>query len=235
MSNKFNPIIVVPTYNNPKTILAVINDILKYKYKVIVVDDGSDIKISKLLPKNSDIFILRHEQNQGKGQAILTGAKKARELGYEYFISMDGDGQHLASEISKLINCINSKNQIIIGARNFKIQNVPKKSKIGRSFHNFWIYINTGYKIEDSLTGFRVYPISILDLDIKCKQFNFEAEVLVKHYWKHKNINDTTIECFYPKPEDRVSHFNNITDTIAITLVHLNLFLQRVFFLKGFI
>ncbi|WP_258239231.1 glycosyltransferase family 2 protein [Arcobacter sp. CECT 8989] len=226
-------IIVVPTFNNPKTISNVIKDILNHNYKVIVVDDGSDIEVSSLIEKNEDVTVLRHEQNQGKGQAILTGAKKAKELGYEYFVSMDGDGQHLASEIAKLKACINSKNQIVMGARNFEIDNVPQKSKIGRAFHNFWIRLNSGYHINDSLTGFRLYPVSILDLNIKTRRFNFEVEVLVKHYWKHKNITDTIIECYYPTPEERVSHFDNYNDTINITLLHLKLFLQKIFLLKG--
>lgn len=231
--SKYNVIIVVPTYNNPKTISKVIEDIIKHNYKVIVVDDGSDTKVSSLVKENEKVTILRHKLNQGKGQAILTGAKKAQELGYNYFVSMDGDGQHLASEIHKLIDCINSENQIIMGARNFDIANVPKKSKIGRAFHNFWISLNSGYKINDSLTGFRLYPVSILNLNIKTRRFNFEAEVLVKHYWKHKNISDTIIECYYPTPEERVSHFDNYKDTVNITLLHLKLFFQKIFFLKG--
>lgn len=228
-----NIIVIIPTYNNPKTIKNVTDDVLKNNYKLIVIDDGSQIKVSDLIPSHPNIIILRHETNLGKGEAILTGAKKAKELGYNYFVSMDGDGQHLASEIYKLQNCITTDNQIVIGSRNFEIENVPKKSKIGRAFHNFWIKLNSGYDITDSLTGFRLYPVSILDLGIKSKRFNFEAEVLVKHYWKYKKISDTTIECYYPTPEERVSHFNNYKDTISITLLHLKLFLQKIFLLKG--
>src|SRR5690606_21894826 len=107
------------------------------------------------IKKNPDITILRHEINQGKGQAILTGAQKAKEFGYDYFVSMDGDGQHLAREIHKLLEARNEDEQLIIGSRNFDIDNVPVKSKVGRAFHNFWIRLNCGYDISDALTGFR--------------------------------------------------------------------------------
>ncbi|RXJ84819.1 glycosyltransferase family 2 protein [Arcobacter sp. CECT 8985] len=224
--------VVIPTYNNPKTIKKVLDDVLTHNFQVIIVDDGSDTKVEDLI-ENKNITVLRHEKNRGKGQAILTGAKKAKELGYDFFISMDGDGQHLASEIFKLVDAKNSQNQIVIGSRNFNIENVPTISKVGRAFHNFWIKLNSGYDIKDSLTGFRLYPTSILNLNIKCKRFNFEAEVLVKHYWKYKNITDTTIECYYPTPEERVSHFDNYKDTISITLLHLKLFTQKIFLLKG--
>jgi glycosyltransferase involved in cell wall biosynthesis len=219
-------IVVIPTYNNPKTIKAVVEDVLKHNYKVIVVDDGSDIPVSSLISKHEDVLVQRHQENQGKGSAIITGAKKAKELGYDYFVSMDGDGQHLASQIHKLIDTITAKDQIIIGARNFDIDNVPKKSIIGRDYHNFWIRLN------DSLTGFRLYPVSILDLGLKCDRFDFEVEVLVKHYWKHKDITDIVVECYYPTPEERVSHFDNYWDTIRNTLLHFRFFLWMLFGLK---
>ena len=223
-------IVVIPTYNNPKTINAVVNDVLKYNFNIIIIDDGSDISVNSLVSNNKSIHIVRHSLNMGKGQAILSGAKKAKLLGYKYFISMDGDGQHLASQLEKLIYCINADDQIIIGSRNFDIDNIPKKSKIGRAFHNFFIKLNTGYDINDSLTGFRLYPTSILNLNLKCTRFDFEVEVLVKHYWKYKNTTDTIIECYYPSPEERVSHFDNYKDTVQIILLHFKLFFQKFFY-----
>ncbi len=81
-------------------------------------------------------------------------------MGYTHVVSLDGDGQHLASQIEVLIDaCVNE--QIIIGARNFDISNVPKGSKFGRWFSNFWASWDTGHEITDSLSGFRIYPISI--------------------------------------------------------------------------
>lgn len=226
--------VVVPTLNNFKTIKAVAEDVLSHGYELVIVDDGSDAPVSDIVDiQNDRLHFVKHEKNMGKGQAILTGAQKIKELGYEYFVSMDGDGQHLASEVKKLADKIETDNQIIIGSRNFDIDNVPKKSKVGRAFHNFWIRLNTGYKITDSLSGFRLYPVSILDLNLKKRRFDFEVEVLVKHYWKHKKISDCVIECFYPDPAERVSHFDNYNDTMAIIVLHLKLLLVRVFLLKG--
>ena len=216
-------IVVVPTYNNPKTIANVAKDILENGYKLIIVDDGSSTKVSDLVEKHPDITILRHEINQGKGQAILTGAKKAKELGYDYFISLDGDGQHLPSQIEKILNACDGENQIIIGARNFDIENVPNGSKFGRWFSNFWACWDTEQEIKDSLSGFRLYPTSILDLDIRTLRFDWEMEVLVKHSWKGRLIKEVIIECYYPTAEERVSHFKKFWDTAAIVMVHIRL------------
>ncbi|WP_419777338.1 glycosyltransferase family 2 protein [Malaciobacter marinus] len=224
-------IVVIPTYNNDTSIQKVVDDVLSFNLKAIVVDDGYDTPVEKTLKPHPNLIILRHHINKGKGEAILTGARKVKELGYNYFISLDGDGQHLASQIEKIVQACNGENQIIIGARNFEIDNIPNGSKFGRWFSNFWATWDAEQEIEDSLSGFRLYPISILDLDIKTSRFDWEMEVLVKHAWKKRLIKEVTIECYYPKPEERVSHFKKFRDTAAIVIVHIRL-LPFKFFLK---
>ena len=225
-------VVVVPTYNNPLTINAVANDVLEHGYKLIIVDDGSDTPIADIIPSpHEKITILRHATNQGKGAAMITGAIEVQKCGYDYFVSLDGDGQHFASQIEKILFACDGADQIIIGARNFDINNVPNGSKFGRWFSNFWACWDTEQIITDSLSGFRLYPTSILDLIIKTKRFDWEMEVIVKHAWKGRLIKEVTIECYYPTPEERVSHFKKFWDTAAIVMVHVKL-LPWKFFLK---
>jgi glycosyltransferase involved in cell wall biosynthesis len=222
-------VVVVPTYNNPESIQKVAKDVLSHGYKLLVIDDGSNPKVE--LTEDANLTIIRHEFNRGKGMAIVTGAKEAQRLGYDYFISLDGDGQHLASQIESILEYCDDENQIIIGARNFDIKDVPNGSKFGRWFSNMWACWDTGQLIEDSLSGFRLYPTSILDLAIKTERFDWEMEVLVKHAWKGRLIKEKVIECYYPTPEERVSHFKNFWDTAAIVWVHIRL-LPLKFILK---
>lgn len=219
-----NTLVIVPTYNNPKTIQAVAADILAHKYTPIIVDDGSDIPIEDLFTNEEQkgIYFLRHEKNQGKGAAIITGMKKVKELGQSYGAAIDGDGQHLASEIQKLLK-VYQEGSITIGARNFELDHVPNGSKFGRWFSNFWACWDTGFEIQDSLSGFRIYPTSILDLPIQTTRFDWEMEVLVRHADAGGSINETLIECYYPTPQERVSHFNKFGDTMAIVWVHIQI------------
>jgi len=216
-------VVIVPTYNNPKTIKAVVTDLQNHSYEIIVVDDGSDEVIETMFEEDEkvNVHFLRHEKNSGKGSAIMSGMKKAKELGYIHAGSIDGDGQHLAQEMVKLTS-VYEEDSILIGARNLDMTNVPFVSKFGRWFSNFWARWDTGHPIEDSLSGYRIYPTSILDLNIKTSRFDWEMEVLVRHADSGGIIKEALIECYYPNPEDRVSHFTDM-DTLAIVWVHVQI------------
>ncbi len=220
--------VVIPVYNSPY-INEVIEDVLSYGYKVIVVDDGSDEAVKAL-----HVELIRHEKNMGKGEAILTGAKRAKELGFEFFVTMDADKQHISSEIQKLVDAYKSEH-IVIGCRNFDDEHVPKSSKFGRAFSNFWVNLETFKKLKDTQSGFRIYPISILDLNIKNRRFDFEIEVLALHSYSKKEIVDVDVECYYPPSDERISHFDKLKDNIRLSKIHSRLFMQRFFLLRGFI
>ncbi len=222
--------IVIPSYNSP-FIDDVISDVSKYNYRIIVIDDGSSKPI-KL--KNKDIEIIRHDVNLGKGKAILTGAKRVKELGGKFFVTMDADKQHLASEIEKLINAY-TDNTIVIGNRNFNNKTVPNSSKFGRKFSNFWVKLETFLSIGDTQSGFRIYPVSILDLPLKKKRFDFEIEVLVLHIYNGGKIVDVDVECYYPLKHERISHFDKLYDNIRLSFTHSMLIFQRYFLLRGWL
>jgi len=214
--------VLIPTYNNPKTIKNVVFDVIDHGYEAIVVDDGSDIEVESLFDNDEKehVHFVKHDRNRGKGAAIFSGVIQAKELGYTYVGSIDGDGQHLASEMQKLLSSY-KEGEIMIGARNFDLAHVPKGSKFGRWFSNFWACWDTGYTITDSLSGYRIYPVSIVNLDIKTSGFDWEMEVLVRHADAGGSISEVPIECYYPTPDERVSHFRKFDDTMAIVWVHV--------------
>jgi glycosyltransferase involved in cell wall biosynthesis len=227
--------VVIPTLNN-NTVFDVVKNVRKLGYEVIVIDDGSNPPLADRFDIDEKIHLITHPHNFGKGTALKNGAKKVKELGYSYFVSMDADGQHLASEIYKLTDAVKyGDDVIVIGARDFETDNVPKGSKIGRSISNFWAILDTSCKVTDSLSGFRLYPTSILNLPIKSVKFDWEMEVLVKHAWAKKGIIETGVQCYYPKAEERVSHFKKWRDTVSIVWLHVKLLPFRLLLFKGFI
>lgn len=222
--------IVVPVYNSPY-IKEVVEDILTHGYDIIVVDDGSTNKVELDL---KNVELLRHDANKGKGQAILTGAQKAKELGYDAFVTMDADKQHISSQIKKLLDNYEDET-IVIGNRDFSGDDVPNSSKFGRKFSNFWVMLETFKSLGDTQSGFRMYPVSILKLPLKNTRFDFEIEILVYHSYGCKKIKDVQVQCYYPPAEERISHFNKIDDNIRLTLLHTKLMIQRYLFLRGLV
>jgi glycosyltransferase involved in cell wall biosynthesis len=221
---------------NNETIFGVVKDARALGYEVIVVDDGSTPPLATRMSADERTHIITHPRNYGKGAAILNGAAKAKELGYSYIVSLDADGQHLPSEVEKLLRAAEGLDEVIvIGARDFDISNVPGGSRIGRAISNFWARLDTSCDITDSLSGFRLYPVSILELPTKRLRFDWEMEVLVRHAWLHRPIIETLVRCYYPRPEERVSHFRKWRDTMAIIWVHIRLMPLRMLLLKGYI
>ncbi|WP_321778444.1 glycosyltransferase family 2 protein [Sulfurimonas sp.] len=222
--------VVVPVYNSPY-IKEVIEDILNYNYFIIIVDDGSDVKFDF---KNENINLIRHSSNKGKGAAILSGAKRAKDLGFDFFVTVDADKQHIPSEIQKLIDAYKN-NHIVIGNRDFSSSTVPNSSKFGRKFSNFWVKLETLCTLGDTQSGFRAYPIDILELSLNNTRFDFEIEILAKHSFRGGKFIDVEVECYYPPADERISHFNKLDDNVRLSVMHTKLIIQRYLFLRGWL
>jgi len=229
--------IVIPVYNNPKTIQKVVADALKEQLFVFVVDDGSSIAVETLVKKNPNLKIIRHEQNRGKGEALISASLIAKEQGFEQMIALDGDGQHYPSEVQKFLSLIGD-DTIVIGNRKFE-EDVPNSSKFGRAFSNFWIFIESGRWLSDTQSGFRAYPLSILDLGLKQSHYDFEIEILIKHLWKKRPIKEVEIEVYYPPKGTRVTHFDKVVDNVRLSKLHSRLVFKNLlriltfFYYKG--
>jgi glycosyltransferase involved in cell wall biosynthesis len=230
MNNLINICIVIPVYDSPY-IEEVVNDVLSLGYKIVVVDDGSS---KAVIFDNTLIDVVTHNTNKGKGEAILSGARRAKELNYDAFITMDADKQHLSSELIKLVEGYEAES-IVIGNRDFESEHVPGSSKFGRKFSNFWVMLETFRNLGDTQSGFRLYPVSILELPLRNKRFDFEVEILVLHSYRGGKIIDVEVECYYPPHDERVSHFDKFHDNMHISLLHTKLMFQRYLFLRGFL
>lgn len=217
------PLIVIPVYNHGSTLRDVARRAMNYG-EVLIVDDGSSDGGPGEV-RDLDLTVISHDENLGKGQAILTAAEKARELGKTHIITIDADGQHFPEEIPNFIAAIRqSPEAIFVGSRNFAGQDVPGASKFGRSFSNFWLRVQTGIKISDVQSGFRAYPLEIFEV-VKTSEtrYAFEVEILVKSAWAGYDLKDLPIEVHYPSPEERVSHFDALKDNVRISLLNTRL------------
>ncbi len=220
--NKINICTVIPVYNNAETIKAVIDDALQYNKNLIVVDDGSNDAGKDIISAVKNIHLVRYAPNRGKGYALRSAFEKARELGYTHVVCMDADGQHLAKDLPAFDKAIHQNPEaVIIGARTFDSENIPGGSSFGRKFSNFWFRAETGIKLTDTQSGFRAYPLlKMQKFNWITKRYEFEIESIVRFAWRGGTIKEIPVSVYYPKPEDRVSHFRPYKDFFRISVLN---------------
>jgi glycosyltransferase involved in cell wall biosynthesis len=223
--------VVVPTYNNARTLSQVLESILKFTTQVIVVNDGSTDSTLAVIKQHPEVAVVSYEKNKGKGYALRQGFQKAAELGYEYAITIDSDGQHYADDLIKFLEMLEEyPKAIIIGARNMDQESVPRKSSFGNKFSNFWFWVETGIKRKDTQSGYRLYPLKALQaISFITRKFEFEIEVLVRSAWAGIDVVEVPVKVFYPEKEKRISHFRPVQDFSRISV--LNTVLVTITFL----
>jgi glycosyltransferase involved in cell wall biosynthesis len=204
--------IIIPAYNHGVQVRGVVEKCLELRLPVIVVNDGSTDSTPSVLASLSGVTVIHHQENQGKGAALLTGFAAALPFA-DWAITIDADGQHDPEDILSLISLIQTvpegQRPLVIGKRvGMGHGNVPWTSRWGRRFGNFWVWISCGKWLSDSQSGFRVYPLpQTLHLGTKARRYQFEVEVLVRAVWFGIPIIEAPVHAIYGSPEERVSHF----------------------------
>lgn len=230
-----NVCVLMPTYNNERTLKRVIDGVLQFTQHLIIVNDGSTDSTTKILEDYSTLQQIHFKENKGKGQALRQGFKHAESLGYKYVITIDSDGQHFPKDIPVFIDELEqaeNKNLLLIGARNMAQESVPKKSSFGNKFSNFWFWAETGIKLQDTQSGFRLYPIHhFKNLNFYTNKFEFEIEVIVKAAWNGSEVKNIPILVLYDETE-RVSHFRPFKDFTRISILNTWLVILTLFYIK---
>lgn len=235
LTNQWDQILlVIPSYNHGKTLRRLLDDVLIYPLSVLVVDDGSDDKTCDFLkPYEQKISVIRHHQNQGKGAALRSAFSFALEHGYRAMITIDADGQHFPQDLPALMDmALKNPDSIVIGSRDMNSPlagRVPGSSKFGRKFSNFWVWIETGYGLSDTQSGYRVYPVTRGVLaNISCDSYQAEIEVLVNSLWDGLSPVEVPVRVWYPPDGQRISHFRPFLDNFRLTKLHTLLCLKRI-------
>lgn len=214
--------VVIPTYNNGKTLEAVITGVQAYCRDIFVVNDGSTDDTAGILQRIPDIRVVTHPVNLGKGAGLRNGLTAAREAGFRYAITIDSDGQHYPDDIPSFITEIErTPDTLLVGARNLNADNMPGKNTFANKFSNFWFKLETGIKLQDTQSGYRLYPLNRLgSMKWFTTRYEFELEVLVAAAWNGVPVRDIAIRVYYPPEGERVSHFHPFRDFTRISLVN---------------
>jgi glycosyltransferase involved in cell wall biosynthesis len=211
-------VVVIPALNEERAIRGIVESVLAICPHVIVIDDGST---DRTIERIADLphTLIRHATPLGKGQGLRDGFRKARELGFDAVIAMDGDGQHLASDIPRLLAAARAHPEhIVIGARIRHRENQPTARRRANAVADWGISWGCALPIADTQSGQRYYPLAALELaDLAADDFVFEAALLIAATREKKlGVVSVPIESRY-QDEFRLSHFRPVRDVTRIT------------------
>jgi predicted LPLAT superfamily acyltransferase len=209
--------VVIPVFDNVRTVAAVVRGAFGHASTVIVCDDGSTDGSGDEAHRAGAV-VLRHPTNLGKGAALLTLLNAAEQRGFRYAISMDADGQHVAEDLPKFAEAaVSDSGALILGTRDLIEAGAPPSSEFGRRASNFWVWFESGLRVADSQSGFRAYPLpEVTALKPRGFRYVFETDVLLRAGWAGLKVQAVPIRVVYPT--DRVTHFRLYVDNVRIVL-----------------
>ncbi|MDR2773749.1 MAG: glycosyltransferase [Tannerella sp.] len=223
--------VVIPTYNNRKTLACVINDVLQQTTDIIVVNDGSTDDTAEILNGFSGKVaeVVSYMPNRGKGFALKSGFNRAEKLGYKGALTIDSDGQHLVADMETFVGYAEKyPGALLLGQRTVEGR-MPAKNSFANKFSNFWFAVYTAYRFNDTQNGFRLYPLaSMKGLRPLFPRYEAELEILVRSAWKGLAIVPVPAHVYYPPAGEHVTHFRPRKDFFRISALNLLFFILTI-------
>lgn len=214
--------IVVPAFDEEATIACVVAGCaaLPFVSDLIVVDDGSSDRTAALAGAQG-ARVLRHSRNLGKGASLALGMAAAVAGGAERVATLDGDGQHRPEDLARLLAAsLRWPGHVVIGSRRASGRAAPRARFLANRVADFWISWAAGHPIEDSQSGFRIYPASLVrrlaDRTPRERGFAFESEVLIEAARLGFRTAAVDIPTLYGEGLFRPSHFRPVADIARI-------------------
>jgi len=199
---------VIPAYNESVHIGGVVSQAIKI-LPTLVVDDGSTDNTGTIATKEGgQVFV--QIPNQGKGEALKRGFKEALNLGCDYVITIDADGQHDVQEAQKFISQYDATQpDLIIGYRNFN--HMPIIRRLANTIGRWSFSWAMGMKILDNQSGYRLMSSRLMEKVLESKEtgFEFEVEVIVTCVQSNFKIDWVPIKTIYGNEKSHIQPFHH--------------------------
>lgn len=229
-------LVLIPSYNTGATVYETVRAARAQWQPVWVVVDGSDdgtaAGLTALAASDPGLTVVVLPENRGKGAAVLHGLQMAAQAGFTHALTMDSDGQHPADLIPAFMRAsLQQPNAMVLGRPVFGAE-APLLRVRGRRISNWWTNLETlGAGIDDSLYGFRVYPIADLIAVMRrqpwMRRFDFDTEAVVRLAWRGVvPVNLAAPVKYLSAEEGGVSHFRYGRDNVLLTWMHTRLMLE---------
>ncbi|MBP5397397.1 MAG: glycosyltransferase [Bacteroidales bacterium] len=216
--------VVIPTYNNAGTVVDIVRRAQTFCEDVFVVLDGCTDNTRDLLEKlEEQPHLMVLPRNGGKGNALRVGFQQALKEGFSYAITLDADGQHFPEDIPLFLEASRRHPDALIVGRRMGLKTAERSagSRFANAFSNLWFFLQTWIPLEDTQTGYRLYPLKRLHgLNLLTSRYEAELELLVFSAWGGTPLVSQDVQVYYPPREERVSHFRPGADFARISLLN---------------
>ena len=217
-------LVCIPAFNESLNITRIINDSKKFADKVIVCDDGSTDN-TKQLAEDAGAIVLQHKKNKGYGASITTLFDYCRKENVDVMVTIDGDGQHNATEIPLLLDAITNHNvDVAIGSRSFNDSSSPNYRNKGIKIITSATNYTTNIKVSDSQSGFRAYSKNAIDVIHPTETgMAVSTEILLKISNKGLSIAEVPITVSYEGDTSTQHPVSHGTSVLANTLKYVSI------------
>lgn len=202
---------VVPCFNEDTTISAVVCGIREHLPTVFVVDDGSTDGTAKESTA-AGATVIRNTANRGKGSALRIGLNHARAQGFKWALTMDGDGQHAATDIQAFFACAEKTGaELVIGNRLTAAEKIPRLRRVVNRLMTRLLSRLTRTPLADSQCGFRLIHLEAwARLSMTTDHFETESETLVQFIRAGHHVAFVPVQVIY---QTRRSNIRPLIDT----------------------
>ncbi len=208
-----NTIVVIPSYNEARTIGHIVRNIVETGMAVLVVDDGS-VDATERIALDAGAMVVRHRRNLGKGNSIRQGISYVSEkTRFEWVVLMDGDGQHHTEDIMVLMEgARDGQTDMVTGDRMQYTENMPVLRYYTNRFMSFVISRMCRQTIPDTQCGFRLVKADVLkNLKLGSARYDIESEMLIQAARQGMRIRSVPVQTIYG---DETSKINPLRDTV---------------------
>ena len=226
-------LVLIPSYNPGGKVFETVQAAREHWHPVwVVVDgstDGTGAALVSMAQRDPGLRVLLRPRNGGKGAAVLDGLSEALRQGFTHALVMDSDGQHPSSRIPAFMEASVARPEAMVLGNPVFDASAPAIRVKGRRISNWWANLETLWAgIEDSLCGFRVYPIAPLVREMRAslgmRRFDFDVEAVVRLAWRGvPAVNLRAPIRYFSAAEGGVSHFNYLRDNVLLTSMHTRL------------
>ncbi len=197
-------LVIIPAFNEGRHIQGVLKSLALAEFKnIVVIDDGSSDD-TEFFATQAGATVLTHEINRGMGASTQTGINWGISQDFDYFLTIDGDGQQSVKDLKRVLLALD-KNECVIGSRFLERNKIPLFRYVANKIANVLTGIFFGVWITDSQSGMRGFSLKVAkSLDLHSDGFEFCSDFIREVSFSGYEIKEVPISVSYtPQTMDK--------------------------------